>query len=55
MVFVREQFPDSQPDLGWDGSFNGRPMVPGVYVWVAEIVYKDGSEDALRGEVTVVR
>ncbi|MBK8111159.1 MAG: gliding motility-associated C-terminal domain-containing protein [Saprospiraceae bacterium] len=55
LVFVREQFPDSQPDLGWDGSFNGRPLVPGVYVWVAEIVYKDGSEEALRGDVTVVR
>lgn len=55
LVFVREQFPDSQPDLGWDGSFNGTALVPGVYVWVAEIAYKDGSKEALKGDVTVVR
>lgn len=55
LVFQRQNFEDSQPDLGWDGTFNSTPVVPGVFVWAATIQYKDGSEEALTGDVTVVR
>ena len=32
------------PELGWDGSFRGSPMQPGVYVFIAELEYEDLSE-----------
>jgi gliding motility-associated-like protein len=43
-----------QEEEGWDGSFRGKPMQPGVYVFVAELVYEDISE-TVSGSFTLVR
>lgn len=40
---------------GWDGSFRGREMNPGVFVWVIRVVLIDGSEMDLSGDVTLTR
>ncbi len=45
----------NDPSKGWDGSFRGEMVDPGVFVWVAEVVYSDGSTEVLKGDVTVVR
>ena len=41
--------------LGWDGMFRGEPMSPGVYTWVAEIIFLDGERVVYYGDVTLVR
>ena len=38
LMFSRESFPPNDPTLGWDGHFNGCPVVPGVFVWTAEVL-----------------
>ena len=43
-----------QNHKGWDGSFNGRPVVPGVYVYYIRVRW-DGYEFSYTGDVTVVR
>ena len=43
------------PDAGWDGTFRGQPLNPGVYVWIAEVVWSDGVRDVLYGDVTLTR
>lgn len=40
---------------GWDGSFRGQEVLPGVYVYVARVRFKDGKTELFRGDVTVIR
>jgi gliding motility-associated-like protein len=49
-----ETLPDD-PSQGWDGSFRGKPVPAGVYIYHAVVEYSDGSTEALQGDVTVVR
>lgn len=40
---------------GWDGTWNGKTAPPGVYVWTATVVFLDGQELKLAGDVTLIR
>jgi gliding motility-associated-like protein len=40
---------------GWDGRYKGDLLNPGVFAYVAEIVYLDGVSEVLTGDVTLVR
>ncbi|MBK8568061.1 MAG: hypothetical protein IPN76_33300, partial [Saprospiraceae bacterium] len=55
MVVELKNLAPNDPSKGWDGSFRGEKVDPGVFVWVAEVVYRDGSIEVLKGDVTVVR
>ena len=39
----------------WDGSFNGSNVNPGVFVYKAEILLKDGSIKLYVGDVTIIK
>jgi FG-GAP-like repeat len=43
------------PDMQWDGRSNGKAVIPGVYVWTAQVKLVDGSSQWLHGDVAVVR
>jgi gliding motility-associated-like protein len=45
----------NQPTLGWDGTFRGSPMGPGVYVFYAEVEFVDGVTELVKGEVLLLR
>jgi gliding motility-associated-like protein len=55
MVFMRENFPPNNPELGWDGFFHGKRMNPGVFVYMAELELIDGSVYVIKGDLTLVR
>jgi gliding motility-associated-like protein len=40
---------------GWDGTFRGDRVSPGVFVWRAEILFVDGVNSGYEGNVTVLR
>jgi gliding motility-associated-like protein len=40
---------------GWDGTFRGDRVSPGVFVWRAEILFVDGVKSGYEGNVTVLR
>lgn len=42
-------------NVGWDGSFKGKDMPSGVYVWQVEVEYVDGLTESHKGETTLVR
>jgi large repetitive protein len=47
---------DFEPErLGWDGNFRGKPMNPAVFVYVANVLFKDGTKEKLVGDVTLIR
>lgn len=41
--------------VGWDGSFKGRAMNTGTYVYRATITLLDGTTEDLKGSITLVR
>ncbi|MCB0643309.1 MAG: gliding motility-associated C-terminal domain-containing protein, partial [Phaeodactylibacter sp.] len=46
------------PDVntgGWDGTFRGVPMNPGVYTYMAEVLFIDGEQLLYTGSVHLVR
>lgn len=55
LMFRKENFDPNVPENGWDGYFNGCAVVPGVYVWIGEVLFADDSQQRFYGDLTVVR
>lgn len=47
--------PNDVTNPGWDGTYNGEALAPGVYVFLAEVVFDDGATIQYSGDVTLVR
>lgn len=58
-VFHRENIPDPENMLdetnAWDGTFDGEPMDPGVFIYYILIEFADGVEEAFQGDFTLLR
>jgi gliding motility-associated-like protein len=54
-VFARTEISPNNPTQGWDGSFNGKEVQPGVYTYIVEIEYLDGETEVISGTVTLVK
>ncbi|MDX1686332.1 MAG: gliding motility-associated C-terminal domain-containing protein, partial [Saprospiraceae bacterium] len=54
-VFSLENIDFSNQIIGWDGTFNGEILDPGVYVVHAVIVFRDGQEEVVTSDVTLIR
>jgi hypothetical protein len=50
-----QDFAPNDPAQGWDGTYRGQVVQPGVYVYWAEVEYADGSTEIFSGDVTVLR
>ncbi|MFN7115153.1 MAG: gliding motility-associated C-terminal domain-containing protein [Saprospiraceae bacterium] len=55
MMFRRGAFQPNDPQFGWNGTFNGREVNIGVYVYYLEIEFIDGFVEIFEGDITVVR
>ena len=56
MVYENQDgFDINVPDIGWDGTFDGKEMNPGVFVWYLELEYADGAIGTLKGHTTLVK
>ncbi len=40
---------------GWDGTLKGEPLNPGVFIYMIEVVFKDGHNEIYKGDITLVR
>jgi gliding motility-associated-like protein len=54
IVFEKNNFPPNSPDFGWDGTVNGKPADPGVYVYTAEVICENGVPYTFKGNVTLL-
>jgi len=45
----------SNMNSGWDGYYKGRLQDQGVYYYIVQISFMDGSEKTLKGDVTLIR
>ncbi|MBK7343182.1 MAG: gliding motility-associated C-terminal domain-containing protein [Saprospiraceae bacterium] len=53
-LFLRKDFP-ADGISGWNGQYRGQQMDPGVYVYVVEVVFIDGSERLYKGDLQIMR
>ena len=54
-LFEQSDMPVNDDAQGWDGRFRGQNCLPGVYVWYAEIRYRDGVREQISGNSTLIR
>jgi len=55
LVFEYSDFLPDDPDSAWDGRLEGEKLPPNVFVYFAEVKFKDGETVQYRGDVTLVR
>jgi gliding motility-associated-like protein len=55
LVFENRHFQASEPSLGWDGRIRGDAAAPGVYIYIAKVLYVNGISEWLKGDLTVIR
>ena len=55
LLFERLNLPKNDPSAGWKGRARDKDVMPGVYIYIAEVVLTDGTSQVLTGDVTVVR
>ncbi|HXH19018.1 MAG TPA: gliding motility-associated C-terminal domain-containing protein [Chitinophagales bacterium] len=58
MVFNRwgeKLFETTDLSAGWDGTYRGKSLQPGVYAYLAEVTYLSGERDIFKGSITLVR
>lgn len=48
-------FETTDPYTGWDGTINGAPAMPGMYVWHLNVTMNDGSSTSQKGDITLIR
>lgn|GEM_PF-722389 len=55
LVLFRPEILNENDILVWDGLFEGKPVVQGVYVYMAKLLLLDGTETLITGNITVIR
>ncbi len=55
LLFVSENQPPNDPTYGWNGTFKGEPLNPGVYVYVVEVLFVNGTTETIGGDITIVK
>ncbi|MBW6483492.1 MAG: gliding motility-associated C-terminal domain-containing protein, partial [Vicingaceae bacterium] len=48
-------FETTDINLGWDGTYKGKPMNKAVFVYYVEATFMDGSNATKKGDVTLIR
>ena len=55
MVFEQMNFAPNDPQLGWDGRRQGKPLNSGVFVWQMEVEFIDGNVEIMHGSTTIIK
>ena len=48
-------FETTDQDVGWDGTYKGKPVDPAVFVYWLKAVCADGQSFLKKGNITVIR
>jgi gliding motility-associated-like protein len=55
LMYEKELIFPAADTEGWDGRFQGQEAPPGVYVFLAEVMYIDGRKELIKGDFTLLR
>lgn len=54
-VFNKSNFLPNSSYYGWDGTFKGKKMMSGVYIYMLETTLINGSKEILKGDLNLIR
>jgi gliding motility-associated-like protein len=54
-LYLQRDLPPGDPAAGWDGTFRGRLLDPGVYVYAIELEWTDSRVRLYKGDVQLLR
>ena len=54
LVFEAKDTEPNSPELGWDGFLDGQRAASGIYGWVTEVEFSDGSVQVIKGNTTLL-
>ena len=54
-VFESNELTPNNPKNTWDGTFKGQALNTGVYVWIMEATFPDGSTEIFKGSTSLIR
>ncbi len=55
LVYRKSGLLPNDPNTGWDGTFDGDELNPGVYVYRIEVIYGDDVKADFAGDITIVK
>lgn len=55
LVFSNENFKPNDPNEGWNGTFKGASLNPGVFVYLIEIAFENGEVQKIEGDLTLIK
>jgi gliding motility-associated-like protein len=55
LVHQAQNFMPGDPAFGWDGNMKGKPMNNGVFIYVVDIEFVDGSTLQYKGDVSLIK
>lgn len=55
LVFEAQNIAPGATDQGWDGTFNGRTLNPGVFVYSTRVEFYDGRVEVIKGDVVLMQ
>jgi len=54
-IFESNEITPNNSKNTWDGTFKGQPLNTGVYVWILEVSFADGTTEIFKGSTTLIR
>ena len=48
-------FESTNIGFGWDGTYQGKPALPGVYTYRLDLVFDDNSNRSMKGGITLIK
>ncbi len=55
LVFDAQDSPMNDPSTGWDATFNGKTVNPGIFAYIIEVEFIDGEVIQYKGSTQVIR
>ncbi|MEM7101549.1 MAG: gliding motility-associated C-terminal domain-containing protein [Bacteroidota bacterium] len=55
IVYGANNIPANSNGFGWDGTFRGKRVNPGVFVYIAEVEFIDGEVLSYTGDITLIK
>jgi gliding motility-associated-like protein len=54
-IFAQNDFGVNDFNIGWNGTYKGQPLDPGVYTWMVEAEFANGVKQVFNGETNLLR
>ncbi len=54
-MFEATDLPMDGTGPNWDGTFKGKSLNPGVYSYIVNVIYKDGTTEVIPGDLTLIK